>query len=97
MCIRDSHGTVPGGFPNQIGARHGVGRISDAGINIVRLFLRFQNDLVPVSYTHLDVYKRQARPHRGRAAQIPGTAAPAPGNPDPRRIPALVSYTHLDV
>ena len=28
-----------------------------------------------------------ARPHRGRAAQVSGTAAPAPGNQYPRRHP----------
>lgn len=28
-----------------------------------------------------------ARPHRGRSAQVSGTAAPAPGNQDPRRHP----------
>ena len=52
---------------------------------------------VPVSYTHLDVYKRQAQHLRQLVQQffLPGIAAALPGK-TLHRIGA-VSYTHLDV
>ena len=63
--------------------------------------------LKAVSYTHLDVYKRQAQ---GSRAFVGGPAALRPGHgrapqwrgphrrPSPRRAAlAAVSYTHLDV
>ena len=50
--IRDSlvYGTIPGSIPKQIGARHGIGRVRYAGIDIVRLFFRFQHHLI--SFLH---------------------------------------------
>ena len=35
-------------------------------------------DLIAVSYTHLDVYKRQATPSAGAAATVKPTATPKP-------------------
>ena len=47
MCIRDS-------------GRGGIGVVRVSGADLSELVRRlFQRDLTPVSYTHLDVYKRQ--------------------------------------
>ena len=47
----------------------------------------FYNDIEPVSYTHLDVYKRQARWHLAEQQLV--------GSQTQNR--KAVSYTHLDV
>ena len=71
MCIRDSEGTEYEAAVREVveGAKH---------ISAVE---RAQGTLETVSYTHLDVYKRQVR-HRSA------------GLPD---APKPVSYTHLSL
>ena len=55
--------------------------------------LSFLRRLAPVSYTHLDVYKRQ---FQGNSRGILCLACPGASRDHPERE-APVSYTHLDV
>ena len=59
-------------------------------------FYTFQAMSYPVSYTHLDVYKRQW--HNSRLAEFHAHRICCPKPPVRRgQYPAAVSYTHLDV
>ena len=58
----------------------------------VAIYLKNQGYTVPVSYTHLDVYKRQGH-SRGPAPARPLQG----GSRDTLRWGTPVSYTHLDV
>ena len=46
---------------------------SDVDLNMesIRLYRYLQHNVVPVSYTHLDVYKRQVLPQWNVRCQIP--------------------------
>ena len=57
-----------------------------------RLVGKMQHRLGPVSYTHLDVYKRQ-RSRRASTARPAASCAPTSGT----SRSSAVSYTHLDV
>ena len=92
MCIRDSHMTetiehltecVAFGTPQQKAA---AASPLLSGSYLLMLEERIDR-LAPVSYTHLDVYKRQVLPHHpaGRPGMNPATAAPsAPGKKNAR-------------
>ena len=62
----------------------------DAAFSLV---LAAQDDHTPVSYTHLDVYKRQLVSHRGKAQIFRDVAVAL----EDMRHSVAVSYTHLDV
>ena len=59
----------------------------------IELPAEWEGNLKPVSYTHLDVYKRQT-PWTGTTRSTPRFGGIA-GKPSPTAI--SVSYTHLDV
>ena len=101
MCIRDRFQLVilfGQLFHIHLAVREFSGQLASGG---VELFLfRFMLCLVPVSYTHLDVYKRQANPvlihSLKRYAVLRRMGLPVALCLSDKGI-YPVSYTHLDV
>ena len=95
MCIRDSYIALP------VVAQ--VGQVVPEEEQQHRLLLR---GVEPVSYTHLDVYKRQEFWRRLAAGGVPGLCSLCgdfaalefePRSADVVTLLEAVSYTHLDV
>ena len=106
MCIRDSFILFASGFGHQFWNLSGDARAAQYA-NFTKNFsliggLVFYWVAGPVSYTHLDVYKRQER-HLAFAIAVEGfqhETVAAQRHDDVglfRRRFAAVSYTHLDV
>ena len=101
MCIRDSYkdgATVKVHALNETLPENGLYSNAMAGSDRMELYLTVNaagDQMMPVSYTHLDVYKRQRKHHAEfylYFAQLPyQLLAVLPGAEKP------VSYTHLDV
>ena len=100
MCIRDRHRSL-----SQSSGRHRLGMRSTPQLPREELRLRpigihgTEVGILPVSYTHLDVYKRQRCICTDSFLQPPQTAGASirTSEESTPRTTVSVSYTHLDV